>query len=145
MIESIDIITTTKEEIFDAYQTLQEKFNHQQQQIKTLEERIRWFERQIFGVKSERLIPQKSSEQLPLFELSKELELSPPAPTITVAAFERGARTRKSPTAITEEEVLRFGENVPVDVVVIYPKEVEGLSEDSFEVIGEKITDVALF
>lgn len=140
-IDSFDIATATKEEFLAAYQVLQEQF-HQQLQIKdkkilALESRIQWLERQVFGIKSERLLPQDST-QVPLFELPKELEQTPPAETVTVTAFERSAR--KSPTIISEEK-LRFGENVPVDEVVIFPKEIEGLSEDAYEVIGEKITE----
>lgn len=131
----------TKEEIINAYQVLQGQFvesNHQikvhLQKIDSLEARVRWFERQVFGARSERLIAGES-RQVPLFEVPE----TPPAETVTVKSFERTAR--KTPTVLDESEKARFSESVPVDEVVVLPEEVRDLPEDAYEVIGEKITE----
>jgi transposase len=92
-----------------------------------------WFKRQYFGSKSERLIPQ-DSDQLSLFAVPP----TPPKESVTVKAFERQVRRNK--TELSDENILRFDESVPVVEHVIFPKEVEGLAETEYEVIGEKVT-----
>jgi transposase len=156
---SLDLKNATKSEILQAYEesvlankVLQESFEQAhdsyQKKVENLERtvqtyerdlefcksRIKWFERQVFGVKSERLLPQ-DSRQGTLFDVPT----TEPAPTVTVKAFERSCR--KNPTEMDEGEKTRFSENVPVDEVVLLPKEVEGLPEDAYEVIGEKVTE----
>jgi transposase len=156
---SFDASTASREELFKAYiasfclidslnnqvETFQKKIedqtqNHQkviQQKDKVIKEqeaRIKWFERQVFGARSERLIAGES-RQVPLFKVPE----TPPAETVTVKSFERTAR--KSPTVVDGSEKARFSETVPVDEVVVLPEEVKDLPEDAYEVIGEKVTE----
>jgi transposase len=62
----------------------------------------------------------------------------PPSESTTVEAYERAHR--KKPTDTSDENTIRFDESVPVDEETILPEEVKGLSEEEYEVIGEKIT-----
>ena len=103
-------------------------------QNETLRQQIDWLRRQQFGATSERLIPQ-DPRQHSLFEVPEQ----PPAETTSVKSYERSAR--KKPTNTDAGSKLRFDDSVPVDVCTVLPKEVEGLSEDEFSVIGEKVTE----
>jgi len=99
-----------------------------------LKARIAWFERQVFGAKSERVIPQ-DPRQATLFEAPEE----PPAKSTSVKEYERNAR--KEPTNTDDSKAVRFDESVPVDEEVIFPREVEGLKDGAYEIIGEKVTE----
>ena len=99
-----------------------------------LEQRVAWFERQVFGRKSERLLPQ-DPRQSTLFDVPE----SPPEESTSVKSYERTVRT--NPTDTSTESSIRFDDTVPVDEVVVFPKEVEGLPAEAFEVIGEKVTE----
>lgn len=117
---SIDVATASREELV-AYAV-------------QLEQRVAWFERQVFGQRSERLISQ-DPRQSTLFEVPE----TPPAELTTVKSYERSARS--NPTDTSVENSIRFDASVPVDEVVVYPPEINGLSEGAFEVIGEKVTE----
>lgn len=123
---SINVATASREELICRITELDDR-------VCFLENRVEWFKRQLFGVKSEKLIWQ-DPKQSTLFEVSEE----PPVENTTVKAYERGAR--RNPTDASDLDGIRFDETVPVDEEVIWPKEVEGLSADAYEVIGEKIT-----
>ena len=99
-----------------------------------LEQRIAWFVRQVFGQKSERLLPQ-DPRQSTLFDVPE----TPPAEAASVKSYERSTRT--NPTDTSTERSIRFDDSVPVDEEIVYPKEVEGLPPEAFEVIGEKVTE----
>lgn len=148
---SFDASTATREELLKAYvasvflnktyqaalsknkETLQQQITIKDKKITELEARIKWFERQVFGARSERLLCGES-KQVPLFEVPE----TPPAETVTVKAFERASRV--CPAEIVEE-LARFSDYVPVDEVVILPEEVRNLPEDSYQVISEKVTE----
>ncbi|MDD2942723.1 MAG: IS66 family transposase [bacterium] len=101
---------------------------------KKLKARIAWYQRQYFGAKSERVIPQ-DPRQLSLFEVPE----NPPSESTSVKSYER--KVRKTPTNISEDNMVRFSESVPVDEVIVLPTEVVGLPESAYEVIGEKVTE----
>ena len=98
-----------------------------------LEQRVAWFERQVFGQKSEKLLPQ-DPRQATLFDVPEE----PPAAATSVKSYERSIR--KNGTEAHDDGSVRFDENVPVDVEIVFPKEVAGLDPTAYEVIGEKVT-----
>jgi len=98
-----------------------------------LRARVAWFDRQVFGRKSEKLIPQDLN-QTTLFDVPEE----PPSDSKSVKSYERSRR--KDPTEVDEKHV-RFDETVPVDEEVVFPVEVKGLSTEDYEVISEKITN----
>jgi len=81
--------------------------------IESLEARVAWFERQYFGSKSERLIPQ-DPRQFSLFDVPEE----PPTPSTSVKSYERSAREK--PTDTSSQNHIRFDDSVPVDVEVVF-------------------------
>ncbi len=101
---------------------------------RSLEQRVTWFERQLFGKKSEKLIPQ-DPKQTTLFNVPEE----PPSESTSVKSYERSARNNATDTS--DENHVRFDDTVPVDEEVLFPAEVKGLSADEYEVISEKITE----
>jgi len=106
------------------------------EQIARLEQRLAWFERQLFGEKSERRHLAPPPEQL---ALGAGLGGGEPAaaPAQAVAAHQRRRRAR----AESEEPALFFDPaRVPVETIVVPNPETEGLAEDAYEVIGEKVT-----
>jgi len=105
--------------------------------IQELEEQLRWFRKQLFGRKSERRILDSPSSQLCLGEVLEEP--TPPAPEETVRSYSRRKAKAEELEADPEESGLRFDASVPVQTIEVPNPELEGLSEDEIEEVGEKI------
>ena len=102
------------------------------------ERQLLWFKKQLFGAKSEkRTGPIVDVAQLSLGEAALG-EANPIEQTVTVKSHAR--KVTKPETAPEDERPLRFDDTVPRIRRVILPSEVEGLDENEYEVIGEKIT-----
>ena len=109
-----------------------------QEQVSALQQRVQWFERMLFGQKSERRL-EANPQQLLLGELP--VPTASPAPAGKIVA----AHTRRPPTtdgaAGSDESALFFDPaRVPVETIVVPNPEVAGLPPASYEVIGEKVT-----
>jgi transposase len=103
-----------------------------------LERRVAWFERQLFGQKSERRIYEKTGAQLCLGELLP-VDQKPPEPKETVKSYERRQR-REFPDLADDESGLRFDSSVPVETINVPNPVIESLSADQIEEITEKVT-----
>ena len=123
----MDLQTATREELVHFAESLVLENSN-------LKERIAWFERQYFGAKTERFVSQ-DPRQCTLFEVPED----PPLEQTSVKSYERECRKKK--TKVNDEKHVRFGDNVPVDEKIVLPKEVEGLSEEEYEIIGEKTSN----
>ena len=106
--------------------------------IENLEQRVAWFERQMFGSKSERLS---------LLQNSQQLSLTAPDPVNTTAesgkAHKVAAHLRRvKPDAVGDAESVPFFDEtrVPIQVIRVPNPEVRGLSSDQYEVVSEKVT-----
>ena len=104
--------------------------------IADLERQVAWFQRQIFGEKSERRLIEPPPEQMALGE-----GLGGPAPAATptqpVAAHQR----RRTTKAEGEEPALFFDpERVPVQTIAVPNPEIVGLPAEAYDVIAEKVT-----
>ena len=102
-----------------------------QLQVQQLTQQLDWFKRQIFGVKSERVMPDPAIQP----DMLAALGVVPPAvipeqPAITVT-YERRKKLR-APNCVTDQG-LRFDDSVPVEVIEL-PAPAKG------EVIDTKIT-----
>lgn len=107
------------------------------ERLAAAEHQIEWFRRQIFGRKSERLIPEPDPAQLPLGETFPVP--GPPPERQPIAAHTRRVARAGGPESA--EELPFFDESkVPVQTIVLMPDTVRGLSADSYEIIGEKVT-----
>ncbi len=104
-----------------------------------LRRQLAWFQRQIFGQKSEKRHPDPEGVQGVLgmgFDAIPDTPL--PAKKTTVAAHERKA---KPVGADADESSLFFDDKrVPVEVIAVPNPEMELLKPDEYEVIGEKVT-----
>lgn len=106
--------------------------------IEQLKQRIAWFERQIFGQKSERLTLVQNSEQLALGQL--------PGAGASAAAGKRhtvvGHTRRAVQQQVAEAESVPFFDEsrVPIQLIPVPNPELQGLSSEQYEIISEKIT-----
>ncbi len=108
------------------------------QQVVSLQDQLDWFRRQLFGRKSERVVSLDPA-QLLLGEITAPPQMPMPADTRSVAAHTR-KRTR-SDIAADAEAVPFFDESkVPVIEIGLSTPEIEALTPDQYEVIGEKIS-----
>jgi transposase len=106
-----------------------------------LKRQVEWFQRQLFGRKSERRLREPAPDQLSLAGLLTTPVApadQPPPPTETVKAYQR--RVRLTGTDLPDESELRFDSSVPVQEILLSNPEVADLAPDAYEVIGEKVT-----
>ena len=109
-----------------------------QQEIAALKQQLDWFKRQLFGRKSEKRLIEHPGQ----FDLGALLGEPPaseaPAPT------EKISYTRRKPKQRKEDDVsdagLRFGPDVPVEVIALSAPQLEGPESDQYEVIDTKIS-----
>jgi transposase len=106
-----------------------------QAQIAALKKRIEWFERQLFGSKSERLV--QNAAQLHLGEVFSDPAVTPDK-TRLIAAHER----RVAQKDVAKEEGAPFFDEsrVPVEVIELPAPEQASLKADEYEIIGKKET-----
>ncbi len=104
-------------------------------QIESLQHQLAWLKRQLFGPKSERRLLEIPPEQMSLGEiLESENDKAPVAEQEVAAHTRRKAQNRPSEA----ETELFFDENVPMERIVLPNPEIEGLSEDQYEIIDER-------
>ena len=114
----------------------------QAHQIVDLRRQVEWFQRQIFGQKSERrLLPEMQGVQGTLGETFTAIpDVVPPNKTSRVVGHERQSKPSR-PIDGADEPCLFFDEQkVPVEVINVPNAAATGLSPADFEVIGEKVT-----
>jgi len=120
-------------------QSLQSALEVAQGKIAALEQQLAWFKRQLFGRKSEKRIIEHP-EQLDLGALLGEA----PSPAEPEATEEITYRRRKRSKQRSEEDVtdagLRFGPDVPIEVIELSAPQLEGPEADEYEVIDYKIS-----
>ena len=103
-----------------------------------LEQQVAWFQRQIFGSKSERRIELPDASQLGLGD-SFAAGATPPPPSVTIPSH-----TRRQPKKLWEgtpdDSGLRFDPSVPVQEIRVPNPEAEALSPSEYVVIAQKVT-----
>jgi transposase len=107
--------------------------------IAQLEQQLAWFQRQIFGEKSERRHGEPPPEQMSLGEGLGRAE-APPAASAPVGAHQRRRPRRETAEDNGEEPLFFDPERVPVEVILVPNPEAEKLDPADYEVIGEKIS-----
>lgn len=105
-----------------------------------LRRQIAWFQRQIFGQKSEKRLPEANGIQASLGEPFDAIpDVLAERKKIRVEGHER-ERQPKAPTG-EDESTLFFDEHkVPVQVIAVPNPEAEGLAPHEYEIIGEKVS-----
>ena len=110
----------------------------QDERIAALTHQLDWFRRQIFGQKSERFAPAPDPSQMHLGEVFP-VPAQPLEKIRSIPAHAR--RVAQKDGAESGEELKFFDESkVPVQTIVLVHADLEGLSPDQYEVIGEKVT-----
>ena len=108
------------------------------ERIAALQHQLDWFRRQIFGQKSERFAPEPDPSQIHLGEIFP-VPTQPPEKIKSIPAHDR--RVAQKDGAQSAEELKFFDESkVPVQTIVLVHADIEGLSPDQYDVIGEKVT-----
>lgn len=116
---------------------LREEYNNVTEENQQLKARIAWFEKQLFGRKSEkRVIDNPYQEDLLVPPVTTPAE---PEAKITVS-YQRGVAKKNRPEDCVTDSGLRFSDDVPVEVVRITPPELQGDSANDYEVIDTKIS-----
>jgi transposase len=111
------------------------------EQNAALQRQVAWFQRQLFGRKSEKHLREPDPDQLSLAgRLTTPVAPAdqPPPPTATVTAYQR--RVRFTGAEVAEERELRFDSSVPVQEILLTNPDVADLPPAAYEVIGEKVT-----
>jgi transposase len=111
----------------------------QAETIAELKHRLAWFERQLFGQKSERLKLLQNPQQMVLGEVAAGAAGPVPEGKVVAAHVRRPAR-RDLAADVGEAQSVPFfdASRVPVEVIQLLPPEIEGLAADQYELIGTK-------
>ncbi|HTV98311.1 MAG TPA: IS66 family transposase [Steroidobacteraceae bacterium] len=110
----------------------------QAEKITVLEHEIEWFRRQVFGQKSERFAPEADLSQMHLGE-AFPVPATPLEEHKKIAAHTR--RTARTDGAESGEDLKFFDESkVPVQTITLLHADLQGVPEDQYEVISEKVT-----
>jgi ribosomal protein L35 len=97
-----------------------------------LKRQVAWFQRHLFGRKSEQRLREPDPDQLTLtgmFTTPVSPADQPPPPTETVKAYQR--RFRLTGADLADESELRFDESVPVQEILLSHPDVAALSPDA--------------
>ena len=118
-----------------------ELIGKQEHEIVNLRRQVAWFQRQIFGQKSEKRLPELEGVQGTLGEPFDAIpEVVPPNKKTLVAGHTRASKPNP-PTDGADESSLFFDEQkAPVEIINVPNPKVAGLGLDEYEVISEKIS-----
>jgi len=108
------------------------------EEVRQLKDRVAWFERQLFGRKSEKRIIDAPDQINLLGEPTQTLP--EPEDSVTVSSFQRGKAKKQRPNDCATDAGLRFSEDVPVDVIAVLPPELSGSDADQYDVIDTRVT-----
>jgi hypothetical protein len=103
-----------------------------QEQNAALKRQVEWFQRQLFGRKSEKRLREPDPDQLTLAGmLTTPVSPAdqPPPPTETVKAYQR--RFRLMGANVADESELRFDDSVPVQEILLPNPDVADLPPDA--------------
>ncbi|TQV65604.1 IS66 family transposase [Exilibacterium tricleocarpae] len=102
-----------------------------------LKQRVAWFERQVFGQKSEkRSVENPHQGSL----LGSTVKTKPVAEDKVRVSYLRGKAKKRRPGDCATDAGLRFSEDVPVEIVKVTPPELSGDDADQYEVIDTKVS-----
>lgn len=102
-----------------------------------LKHRLAWFEKQLFGQKSEKR-PVENPYQVSL--LGEPASATSPEGEQVTVIYQRGKAPKQRPEDCVNDSGLRFNAQVPVEVIEITPAELKRDDADQFELIGTKST-----
>ena len=103
-----------------------------------LKRRVAWFEKQVFGSRSERRLDD-NPHQLKLDGMVADSHIEAVVETETIT-YQRGKAKKQRPDDCVTESGLRFNDDVPVMVIDVPAPELEGPNADEYERIDTKVT-----
>jgi len=108
--------------------------------VQSVQSQLEWFQRQMFGTKSEKLRVLESAHQLALGEVLAVAPQPVPAKERLVAAHTR--REAQQDAAVGEADSVPFFDEarVPVETIELPAPQTEGLRHDEYEVISQKVS-----
>lgn len=130
----INAVSSSQEDICE----LREENTTLKSVVQSQAARIAWFEKQLFGRKSEkRLID--SPQQFDLLTAPTATETLPEEKPLTVT-YQRGTAKKNRPEDCVTDVGLRFSDDVPVEIIRVTPPELEGDSAADYDIIDTKIS-----
>jgi len=113
-----------------------------QVKVKSLEQQLVWFKRQLFGEKSEKFDMTDNPYQVTIADVLNTL---PELPTTEheekqTITYQRGKAKKNPLEGSPDDSGLRFDESVPVEEINIASPELEGSDADSYDIIDYKNT-----
>ena len=101
---------------------------------------MQWFEKKLFGRKSEKRLIVDSPKQNALFDWlgdAGDQQTETKKQTIT---YQRGTAKKNRPEDSATEAGLRFTHDVPIEVVLLTPPELMGSEADQYEIVDTKVS-----
>lgn len=102
-----------------------------------IQQRLAWFEKQLFGQKSEKRALELGMQLSLLGDMVPALAQPEGETEYTTYTRRKG---KQRPDDCVNDSGLRFNDNVPVKVITLIPDELKGEEADQYEVIGVKST-----
>jgi len=103
----------------------------------SLKRQVAWFQKQMFGPKSERRLIDNNPDQLLLEGLLGD-PVKPEIIETETITYERGKAKKNRGSDCVTDSGLRFDDGVPVEVIEVESPELTGPEADQFEIIGMK-------
>lgn len=107
-------------------------------ELDAMKQQLDWFKRQLFGRKSEKRLDVDPAVQGSLLQDLGVANPPPPKEEPTEEITYR--RRKKTRDGAATEKGLRFGDDVPREVIAVRDPEIESIPEDRRELIGTKVT-----
>lgn len=108
------------------------------EEVAALRHRIAWFEKQLFGRKSEKRPVEANPHQASL--LGAPAEPAPAEGEKVRITYTRGKAGKQRPDDCLNDSGLRFGPEVPVQVIEQVAPELNGADAEQYEIIGTRTT-----
>ncbi len=105
--------------------------------LAALKQQLEWFKRQLFGPQSEKRLDIDPAVQGNLFAA---LEVDPPPPAQVATETLTYQRRKKVRDGAVIETGLRFGEDVPREIISVTDPQIEAIPAERRQLIGEKVT-----
>lgn len=102
-----------------------------------IQQRLAWFEKQLFGQKSEKRALELGMQLSLLGDMVPPLTKPEGETEYTTYTRRKG---KQRPDDCVNDSGLRFNDNVPVKIITLIPDELKGEEADQYEVIGVKST-----
>ena len=106
--------------------------------VAELEQQLRWFQRQIFGEKSERRVDVADAAQLALGQ-PFAVGATPPAPAVTIPSHTRN-RAKRPWEGTPGDSGLRFGPSVPMQEIKVPNPDAATYPPGTYDVIDQHVT-----